>query len=131
MTVNWKSKCFSFDYQGAEITLQGVQSDLTLCAPISIHELAKLEQNDSIWSVVELLVHEVKVPEKTVPEEIQNLIQQFDKLFQEPKGIPPHRSSSHTIPLIPGAQPFRLRPYRYNPAQKNEIEQQVTMLSKN
>jgi len=65
------------------------------------------------------------------PEEIQTLIQQFPELFQEPKGIPIGRSSSHTIPLIAGAQPFRLRPYRYNPTQKNEIENQVTKLLNN
>ena len=33
--------------------------------------------------------------------------------------------------MIPGAQPFRLRPYRYNPAQKDEIETQVRELLKN
>jgi len=31
----------------------------------------------------------------------------------------------HSIPFLPGAQPFRLRPYRYNLAQKDEIEAQV------
>jgi hypothetical protein len=31
----------------------------------------------------------------------------------------------HAIDLLPGAQPFRLRPYRYTPQQKDEIEKQV------
>ncbi|WVZ83964.1 hypothetical protein U9M48_031050 [Paspalum notatum var. saurae] len=38
------------------------------------------------------------------------------------------RSHSHSIPLLPGAQPFRLRPYHYCPAQKDEIERQVAKL---
>lgn len=35
---------------------------------------------------------------------------------------------THSIPLLPGSQPFRLRPYKYTPAQKDEIEQQVAQL---
>jgi hypothetical protein len=37
----------------------------------------------------------------------------------------PPRACTHTIPLIPGATPFAIRPYRYAPALKYEIEQQV------
>jgi len=52
-------------------------------------------------------------------------------LFAKPIGLPPKRHISHTIPLVPRAQPFRLRPYRYNPAQKDEIEKQVQELLQN
>lgn len=45
--------------------------------------------------------------------------------------MPPKRHVNHAIPLITGAQPFRLRPYRYNPAQKDEIEKQVQELLNN
>lgn len=49
----------------------------------------------------------------------------YDEVFQEPKGLPPHRKFDHNIPLLPGAAPVNLRHYRYNPMQKNEIEKQV------
>lgn len=39
--------------------------------------------------------------------------------------MPPERQGDHRIPLLEGAQPFCLRPYRYNPAQKTEIETQI------
>jgi hypothetical protein len=66
-----------------------------------------------------------------LPAEIQLLIDQFSELFQEPDGLPPSRACDHEIPLIPGARPVSVRPYRYPPALKTEIEKQVAeMLEK-
>lgn len=62
---------------------------------------------------------------------MHSVIAQYQHLFEKPKGLPPARHINHTIPLILGAQPFRLRPYRYNPAQKDEIEKQVQELLQN
>jgi hypothetical protein len=45
--------------------------------------------------------------------------------------LPPKRSIDHSIPLMPGALPFRLRPYRYTPQQKTEIEKQVKEMLEN
>jgi hypothetical protein len=64
------------------------------------------------------------------PAQIQKLVEQYKEIFDKPKGLPPARSHMHTIPFLPGAQPFRLRPYRYNPAQKDEIKNQVLELLK-
>jgi hypothetical protein len=63
--------------------------------------------------------------------EITQLIQDYASLFDKPAGLPLSRSHYHTIPLISGAIPFRLRPYRYNPAQKDEIETQISELLHN
>jgi hypothetical protein len=66
-----------------------------------------------------------------LPAEIQLLIDQFSELFQEPDGLPPSRACDHEIQLIPGARPVSVRPYRYPPALKTEIEKQVAeMLEK-
>jgi hypothetical protein len=46
-------------------------------------------------------------------------------LFEPPSSLPPSRSCNHTIPLLPGAQPVFVRPYRYPPALKDEIKKQV------
>ena len=95
---------------------------------ISLQELVQLEKQDAIWCAMEVDISEQPATIMPLPPEIQALIQQFSSLFEEPSGVPPNRSNSHTIPLIAGAQPFQLRPYRYNPAQKNEIEAQVSKL---
>ena len=45
-----------------------------------------------------------------------------------PQGLPPRRACDHWIPLLPGAQPINIRPYRHSPDTKNEIERQVKEL---
>ena len=67
----------------------------------------------------------------TLPAEVQHLIGQFASLFVEPTSLPPSRACDHEIPLLPGAQPVNIRPYRYPPALRDEIEKQVAeMLDK-
>jgi len=45
--------------------------------------------------------------------------------------LPPERSCDHAIPLVSGAKAVSIRPYRYPPALKDEIERQVAdMLAK-
>jgi hypothetical protein len=57
--------------------------------------------------------------------EVQSLLVEFDDLFQAPDSLPPSRQCNHAISLVPGSQPFYIRPYRYPPALKDEIERQV------
>ena len=57
----------------------------------------------------------------TVPE-IEEVLQQFQELFEEPKGLPPERSCDHTIPLKSDARPVNIRPYRIPHYQKDAME---------
>lgn len=54
-------------------------------------------------------------PPVPVSAEVQSVLTEFSHLFQEPTGLPPERFQDHVIPLVPGAQPFKIRPYRYSP----------------
>lgn len=55
----------------------------------------------------------------------------FAHVFDEPSSLPPSRAFDHSIPLMTGALPVNVRPYRYTPTQKDEIELQVKeMLAK-
>lgn len=59
------------------------------------------------------------------------LLHEFAAVFTPPSEYPPPRSCDHEIPLIQGAKPVFVRPYRYPPALKDEIEQQMSdMLAK-
>jgi hypothetical protein len=65
-----------------------------------------------------------------LPPQIQAILDRYPMVLQPPTELPPSRPCNHSIPLIPGAQPIFIRPYRYPPALKDEIEKQVSdMLS--
>lgn len=98
---------------------------------LSSSQLHQLEQHGEIWCVLELFLAKEEGQQVLCPDDIQKLITEFAEIFEKPQGLPPQRPYSHSIPFLPGAQPFRLRPYRYNPAQKDEIERQVKELLKN
>lgn len=52
---------------------------------------------------------------KTLPEE-------YDSVFAKPKHLRPARGFDHMIPLIPGAKPINIRPYKSSFVHKKEIE---------
>ena len=56
---------------------------------------------------------------------MQLLLEKYASVFEAPSGLPPRRQYDHTIPLVPGATPVSLRPYRVAPALKTEMERQV------
>lgn len=132
MQVQWKRKWLCFSYQGTSVKLQGIQDTCQPSSEFSAQQLQALDKSDGIWCLVHLYtVDTISDSESNpVPKEIQTLVNQFDKIFAEPTGVPPTRAYTHSIPLLPGSQPFRLKPYRYTPFQKDEIEQQVTQLLK-
>lgn len=91
-----------------------------------------MQKLDDIWCVAQVYSVDPQAESNTatLPPEIQKLIHSFANLFAEPLGLPPSRYLDHTIPLLQGAQPFRLKRYKYTPALKDEIEKQVAKLLK-
>lgn len=67
-----------------------------------------MEKDEAIWGMVQLYTVEFEpTPVAPLPKGFQHLVDQYVDLFVEPTGVPPQRSHTHTIPLLPGAQPFR------------------------
>jgi hypothetical protein len=54
--------------------------------------------------------------------EIQILLSKYNDVFASKVVFPPPWPFSHSIPLIGGARPVCIRPYRYAPILKDEIE---------
>lgn len=63
--------------------------------------------------------------------EVQDLIEEFAVIFQVPIELPPSRACDHKIPLVEGAAPVNVRPYRYAPKLKDGIEAQVKEMLQN
>lgn len=97
---------------------------MQVCLQISSLQLASLIKQEAVEQLLTLQVV-ANVPETSVPACINQLVDKYQGLFQKPVGLPPRRLVDHVISLLSGAPTFRLRPYRYTPQQKNEIEKQV------
>jgi hypothetical protein len=65
-----------------------------------------------------------------LPEDIHTILAAFPGVFSEPTSLPPVRNMIHSIPLLPGARPVQIRPYRYAPSLKDEIELQIAEMLK-
>jgi len=111
MQVHWRLKWLAIPYEGRIHVLQGQLPD----APDQI--LLQLAVTDSGPSS--------SADPVPVPPPVSLLLDEFLDIFSPPTSLPPPRVCNHEIPLIPGAQPVFIRPYRYPPKLKDKIERQV------
>jgi hypothetical protein len=111
MQVDWAQKWLVIPYEGAFRALQG---ELHSLPPGSIVQVNTVTDENSNSATSDR------------PPAIAQLLQEFQSVFEPPQGYPPERAFAHDIPLIPGATPVNVRPYRYPPAVKDEIERQIT-----
>jgi hypothetical protein len=100
-------------------TFKGILPKVAVGPPISPHQLQALNKTDSILYIIQInTVQNPKLIFPTLLEDLQQVMRQFADVFAPPSELPPSRVGDHKIPLIEGAQPFCLRPFHYNPAQK-------------
>jgi hypothetical protein len=63
--------------------------------------------------------------DESLPPELSALLNRYTHVFATPSGLPPPRLQDHSIPLIQGSNPVKVRPYRYPHSQKSQIEKMV------
>jgi hypothetical protein len=124
---DWEARTMEFSAKGKPVKLHGVEP-----APLSLQEiqadtLIKWAAGNDIWAWA---VVDISPPseEDAIPPEVQQILQDNQDVFAEPKGLPPPRLHDHTIPTLPDSIPVNSRPYRYSPLHKDEIERQVKEL---
>jgi hypothetical protein len=111
MQVDWRNKWLTIPYQGQSKVLHGIAPDSPDQLLLTVTAVEP-EQDPTAVQV-------------SVPTAIQHVLDEFSDLFQAPSSLPPSRACDHEIPLVRGAQPVFIRPYRYPPKLKDEIERQV------
>jgi hypothetical protein len=109
MQNHWQQKWIAIPYDGATVVLIRDALDLPVG---SVLQLSMVQSDSSRQSITS----------KSLPPEFKALLTEFAYLFQPPNELPPQRDCDHSIP---GAQLVFIRPYRYAPVLKNEIECQV------
>nr|ADX31265.1 unknown [Triticum aestivum] len=130
MWIDWSAKQLIFNHGGQQIQLAGVQTQLRQVQPISSAQLCALEEANAVAHIICLHAVGDDVVVEHIPVEVQAVLQEYSVVFEKPTDLPPHRAWDHAIPIIPGAKPVNIRPYRYTPEQKTEIELQVKEMLK-
>ena len=122
-----------FSLQGQEVRLRGLRSGTVHYA--SKRKLSRMtascsKSNYTLLLTTNFSLHLMHISTQDTKDEVacielQNMLQQHSRLFEEPVGLPPKRAHDHHIPLKDESQVVKVRPYRYPSMQKNEIERLV------
>jgi predicted aspartyl protease len=113
--VHWKLKWMAIPYDYSTAFLQGLVPSFPEELVVHVCSLKEVETSQT----------------NALPKEIVVLLDEFAVTFEAPAALPPERQCDHVIPLVPGAMQVHIRPYRYPPPLKDEIEKQVAeMLAK-
>jgi hypothetical protein len=98
-------------YQGQWVFLQGLDAELPNKLMLQVCQIIDASNAQSSSS--------------NLYPAVLSILDQFPLVLALLTDLPPSRSCNHSIPLIPGAQPVFIRPYRYPLRIKDEIEARV------
>lgn len=112
MKIDWRQRWLTIPYQGRSISLHDVSAQGSDSHPELLVQISCVQD-------------EPKQKDRQISPAIIQLLSEFSEITKPPTALPPRRSCDHTIPLVDGARPVNVRPYRYPLALKDEIEAQV------
>ncbi|KAJ3705864.1 hypothetical protein LUZ61_009569 [Rhynchospora tenuis] len=132
MQIDWGKGRLQFNNAGKTVALQVRPETTEVKVMEGSVNVAREIQRDSEILIAQLMVVEGNSEKQCIIHpELEELIEGYSQLFEEPVGLPPKRAIDHQIPLVPEAKPVNQRPYRYSYFQKLEIEKIVGELLKN
>lgn len=111
MMVHWAAKWLVIPNRGSTVKLFGLFSSIGHYSVIEFCQLTAM--SDKEQSIV-----------SSLPNDLQSLLSKYQPVIAMPQGLPPHEIMTIRSRYC-RAQPFCMRPYRYAPALKSEIEHQV------
>ena len=127
--ANFKEATLKVNWQGKRVVLKG---DPELCLGVSsLKSIRKTIQEEGHALMIQFC--KLGTNEQNpigAPAEVQQVLQEFQDIFQAPSGLPPSRKHDHGITLKEGVPIPNLRPYKYPHYQKAEIESLVADMLK-
>ncbi|XP_076942382.1 uncharacterized protein LOC143612235 [Bidens hawaiensis] len=134
---NFKNMIMSFTIDGTVCELKGVENNkVSVC---SLEKMDTLLQKQSCVMSSQLFSlqlaaidneshYESQILHSETIVSLQQLLQEYDDVFQTPKTLPPPRVFDHKIFLKEGSEPINQKPYRYPMVQKDIIEKMTREL---
>ncbi|XP_042988692.1 uncharacterized protein LOC122316222 [Carya illinoinensis] len=130
-SIQWdfNNMSMQFEVAGKKLLLQGLLSEKVQVEP-AVKMLKSSFVRQEGWLLQLVAIDEKQAKAEVLPE-VEEVLQQFQTVFEEPIGLPPNRACDHQIVLKEGTTPVSVRPYRYAHYQKTEIEKIVQDLLSN
>ncbi|XP_052733941.1 uncharacterized protein LOC108321488 [Vigna angularis] len=128
--VDWKKMTLKYGSADAEVVIRGDNTLMKkLITPEMLQKEAEIETVAVVWSLNKAETAEGQLREEDLTimqkQNLEEILQEFEVVFEEVQGLPPTRRVDHQITLKEGTEPVNVRPYRYPHLMKTEIEKQV------
>ncbi|GJX36874.1 reverse transcriptase [Tanacetum coccineum] len=127
MQCNFKKLIMKFNHKRRQIVLRGMSKPYVHWMQGNEGMLKQAELSSMDFCVYLVQLCQMKSV-RIVSAEVEQVLIQFDEVFEIPNDLPPQRSHDHQIPLMPNTPPINVRPYMYPPNQKDAIEGMVKEL---
>lgn len=127
VTMDFLKFQFKFDQGKGKHVWQGeTRAELR---PVCFQSLRRIVETNEVAKCYCLQVLGAEHPTIVIEqEEIHELIEEFQDIFQAPNELPPERAFDHAIHLEPLSKPVNVKPYCYPCFQKVDVEHQVQQL---
>ncbi|KAD5507739.1 hypothetical protein E3N88_15442 [Mikania micrantha] len=136
--INWNFKQLTMKFKvgGKSLVIKGTNvNNITMCSMEKFNNMvqnSKQITHGQLFSLQlmegEVFQHQPTIEGSQIPPPLQTLLDEYQEIFELPKGLPPSRDCDHKIQLKDKSIQLNLKPYRYPAAQKNIIEQMTQEL---
>lgn len=112
MWVHWARKIMRFTMAGKRVTLQGSNHDMEQCPAVSGRALRGLLNRQAVTHCIQLRLDPTSyiqfknsvavatISDQEMIPQVEQLLEQYDDIFQAPTSLPPPRPFDHRIPLF-------------------------------
>lgn len=115
--INWKMQKMVFELRGQTFKIK--DDPALVRAQISLKAMMKMLRKEKKGFMIECNHRDLTVAELgtkpqdegEIPEFLVATVENHERVFQEPKGLPPSRGREHSIVLKAGSNPVSVRPY--------------------